>query len=190
MGILSEYGNYIENFEWSPVAVDKAHAMLLFGVVASHKPKKVLEIGIGSGFITNTILKALEYNKQGNLTCVDSWNDWNGIEPNHIDSLRKRGAKIIKSLEQKFVESEEKEKYDIIIADGDHRRSHLWAEKTYELAKSNGILFFHDVTMNAYPKLKRFIEIADEKNYTNLLFNQSSLPEEMCERGWLLVRKK
>lgn len=186
---IKELADLIDNFDWSPVAIDKAHGLLLFGTILSYKPSSILELGIGSGFVTSIVLSALKYNGKGSLICVDSWHDWNGIEPPHIENLRKSGANIVVSSESSFVSKTEKEKYDLIIADGDHRNSHMWAEKTYELAKKNGILFFHDVTMSRYPGLRKFKSIAEERGYSHFLFNTSSLEEEMCERGWLMVRK-
>lgn len=189
MNSIQKYFNTINIFEWSPVAIDKCHSMLLFGALVSYKPEKVLEIGIGSGFATRALLSGIEYNQKGSLTCVDSWHDWNGEEPAHIEELRNQGATIVKSKEETFVKNCKPGEYDFIVADGDHRNSHLWAEDTYKLAKVNGLLFFHDVSMSRYPGLKRFIEIAEEKGYSYILFDKSTLESEMCERGWLMVRK-
>ena len=54
------------------IAIDDPHAMLIFGLAISHKPEQVLEIGVGSGFLTQTLLNAVEYNQRGILTCVDN----------------------------------------------------------------------------------------------------------------------
>ena len=49
-------------------AIDSAHGMLILGCLMSSKSKNILEIGIGTGFITNMLLNAIEYNQIGHLT--------------------------------------------------------------------------------------------------------------------------
>ena len=73
---MNTYFDMINNFEWKSVAIDKAHSALLYGTVLSAKPKTLLEIGIGSGFVTKTLLAGIKYNAVGKLISVDSWNDW------------------------------------------------------------------------------------------------------------------
>ena len=45
------------------VAIDECHLDLVYGLVRSHKPENVLEIGVGSGRTTAYLSKALEKNE-------------------------------------------------------------------------------------------------------------------------------
>ena len=69
------------------VAIDDPHAVLIFGLAVSHKPERVLEVGVGSGFLTQTLLNAVQYNQRGTLTCVDNWFDTGGEEPGFFEEL-------------------------------------------------------------------------------------------------------
>ena len=51
-------------------SIDACHATLLLGVLLSAKPQNLLEIGIGPGLATRTMLSAIEYNRIGKLTCL------------------------------------------------------------------------------------------------------------------------
>jgi len=185
---MKDFYKFIEEWDWSSVAIDKAHACLLYGVVTSSKPIKVLEIGVGSGFVTRTILHGLDYNCVGNLTCVDSFHDWGGKEPSHIQDLKSSGVTLINSTEDSFVHSCQ-DKFDLIISDGDHRRGGLWADKVYDLLEPDGILFAHDVLMDRYPTLRNYISIAKQREYSYRVFSENTRKEEMCDRGWLMVIK-
>lgn len=68
-------------------AIDFAHAHLVAGLVLAHKPEAVLELGVGSAYLTRVILEALRQNRHGCLTSVENFFDWRGIKPNHIKEL-------------------------------------------------------------------------------------------------------
>ena len=73
-------------------AMDKAHIQFIIGLVSAMKPQRVLELGIGSGFLTNSLIYALNYNQAGRLTSVDNWHDTAGREPDIADEIRKAGV--------------------------------------------------------------------------------------------------
>ena len=53
------------NYENHPAAIDLCHNVLLLGAVMSKKPEAVLELGIGTGLVSWTILTAMKYNDAG-----------------------------------------------------------------------------------------------------------------------------
>ena len=186
---MKQFFDFFDNFDWHSVAVDKSHTMLLYGVILSHKPKTILEIGIGSGVVTKTIQYAINYNQMGKLTSVDSWHDWQGKEPDHIPQLREMGVNIISPIpEQEFVNSCN-EKFDIIVVDGDHQRGGLWADKVLSLLNGGGFLFAHDVDLPQYKTLKNYITLSNQNNYFNHTFKENSREDEWCHRGWLMINK-
>ena len=204
VNVSDNFYSFLSSFDWSTVAIDKCHAQMLYGFITSTKPESVLEMGIGSGFITKTILHGLSYNKKGRLTSIDSWydwynkkgrivgdwDDWKENEPEHIQELRDMGCNVIAPIfEEVFVKMAAEYTYDIVVADGDHRHGGLWAEQVYDLVSDNGALFAHDVCMEDYPTLRRFVEIAKERGYFYHIFNKNSLPNEACNRGFLMVIK-
>jgi predicted O-methyltransferase YrrM len=193
---VNEFFDFWENFEWekwnrnpSNVAIDKCHAMLIYGFILSQKPEEVLELGVGSGLVTKTIAYALKYNKKGNLTSIDNWAEWNGQEPSHIEELRQMGVKIVAPIQEKDFILNETKKYDVIISDADHKNSGKWADKVYDLLNNGGTIFAHDVERECWSTLKEYVEIAKNKNYEFTIFNKSSLDEEYCWRGLLMAKK-
>ena len=108
------------------VAIDVAHAALLYGMVLSLKPRRCIELGIGSGYATQTILDAIARNGVGNLICVDSFQDWNGVEPPHIATLRSLGANVCRSGEREFLASQESHSVHLLVSDADHAHSGSW----------------------------------------------------------------
>jgi len=76
-------------------AIDVPHGMLILGALISSKPKNILEIGIGTGFITNLLLDGISYNEIGDLTSVDNFHDLGGNLPNIVFENLKKREKII-----------------------------------------------------------------------------------------------
>jgi hypothetical protein len=81
-------------------AVDCAHNMFIIGTVLSKKPNSVLELGVGSGYLTTSLIHALRYNQTGTLTSVDNWFDTHGIEPKLGGELRAAGVNVVSSGEE------------------------------------------------------------------------------------------
>ena len=120
----------------SKAAIDSAHGMLILGALMSSKSKNVLEIGIGTGFITNMLLNAIEYNKIGHLTSVDNFHDLGGNLPNQtLDILKtKQNIKIIAPMEEKdFVFSCEENSFDFLVSDGDHLHAGEWVDQIFKI---------------------------------------------------------
>jgi predicted O-methyltransferase YrrM len=172
------------------VAIDDPHAVLIFGLALSHKPEKVLEIGVGSGFLTQTLLNAVEYNQCGTLTCVDNWFDTSGEEPKFFDELRSRGARFVFSSEEAFVKNCEAEAYDFIISDGDHFNSGEWIDDTLRILRPGGVVVFHDTNQpDVFPSLGKVVKRVEELGLPHYHFTQKSRKDERTDRGLFLVFK-
>jgi predicted O-methyltransferase YrrM len=172
------------------VAIDDPHAMLIFGLVLSHKPEQVLEIGVGSGFLTQTLLNAVEYNQRGALTCVDNWFDASGEEPKFFEELRSRGARHVFSSEKEFVTSCEAEAFDFILSDGDHFNSGDWIDDTLRILRPGGVVVFHDTNQpEVFPNLGKIVKRVEELGLPHYHFTQKSRKDERTDRGLFLVFK-
>jgi hypothetical protein len=91
------------------VAVDQCHLDLVYGLVVSHKPKSILELGVGSGRTTRTLIRAAEYNQnKPEITLVDNWIDFHGVVPKCIQNYRKF-CNVVTSDEMDFVFFNEKD---------------------------------------------------------------------------------
>ena len=134
---LSFYFSQISNFDRTNIAIDLAHNVFLVGAVLARKPASVLELGIGSGFVTHSLMHALRFNRRGRLTSVDNWCDWNGVEPAFVSSLRAAGVNVVVSGEEEFVRCCP-DAYDLLVSDADHFRSHGWLDQHLRIVQHNG----------------------------------------------------
>lgn len=174
-------------------AIDSAHGMLILGSLMSSKSKNILEIGIGTGFITNMLLNAIEYNQVGKLTSVDNFHDLGGNLPNHVlDNLKtNKNIKIVAPMEERdFVFSCGENSFDFLVSDGDHLHAGEWVDQIFKIINPDSIMFFHDINNSGYPNLKNYKIRADELNKPNFLFKESSRQDEDCSRGILMVINK
>lgn len=171
---LINYFNFLIKNKPGQTSVDECHGLLLFGLIVSLKPSKILELGVGTGYITKTILSAINYNEKGKLICVDNLKDYKGNKPNFINELEKEGIIFNNEDETLFLKNV-KDKYDLIIADADHSRINENINFYPKILNKNGFMLIHDVNFVL------------ENSY---LFNKSSLLKERCSRGWLLFFKE
>jgi predicted O-methyltransferase YrrM len=185
--MFKQYGEFLENHRYylNNVPVDKNHASLVFSTCISLKPKKILELGIGSGLLTNSLMAAKLYNGYGDLTSVDSFYDWSFVKPDHVKAFESTGLLSIVVKDEKDFVLSCKEKYDLVVVDGNHNEGHLWANEIFSLVNSGGILFAHDVI--AYPNLGIYMDLAKSKGYGFKVFKESSRQDEACGRGLIEV---
>jgi predicted O-methyltransferase YrrM len=169
------------------IEIDYCHIQLITGLAMSHKPNSILEIGIGSGSVTNALLKAVEYNKIGSITCVDNFADWQGKSPDHLQYLFHTSVNMINIDEGDFLRAAKNDAYDFIVSDGDHYNAERYIDDYLRACKSGGILIFHDTSNNDFPNLRHIKNVAS--NYNHFEFNVSSRPDERCERGCLVLIK-
>ena len=174
------------------VAIDRAHAVFLMGAVLARKPRTILELGIGSGFVTRTLVHAVRFNGVGSITAVDNWLDWRGDEPPIIAELRAEGVDVVAPREERdFVHAAPTDAYDLMVSDADHRRSGTWIDEHLRIVRHDGFMFFHDTNHAA-----RFTSLGlVEKRLRELClpyyhFTESTRADERCDRGWLFAINK
>lgn len=138
----------------------------------SLKPKTILELGYGTGLTNGILRKGIRFNQLGELTVVD----------NFYDGVVFQTPGLIIDSEEHFVHTTE-QRFDFIVSDADHHNSHKWATKTFSLLNPNGIVVFHDVTCSLFSNLRSILTALPN----GILFNQSSIPGEECDRGLYVV---
>lgn len=169
------------------VKMDQCHLDLLYGLIVSHKPQKILELGMGSAVATSVILKAIRYNGMAaELTCVDNWMDWNFKKPEEITSYEAKGVRVVTSGEKEFIFSC-KEKYDLILSDADHDHAQDWFDRTAGLLEQGGILIYHDVMNPQFANLYEIVRKTIKSGHSYILFERSSRADENCGRGLLVI---
>ena len=185
MNNIKNYFDFISNFDWKNNSIDLCHNVLLVGTVISSKPTNILELGIGSGYVTKSLLHAIRYNGIGKLTTVDNFHD--GPIDGLVNELKEMGANVCAPItEEKFVRSAKTDEYDLLVSDADHTHSGEWVEEIYRIVKPNGIMFFHDIFYTE--SVNRYLKMAISTNRPHFVFNSSSRPNEECTNGWLMVK--
>jgi len=185
-------------------SIDIAHAMLLFGIILSQKPNAILELGIGTGVASETILNGIKYNSNDcQYDAVDFCmryceetksyvyhGNWAYPTEAYIEKLRQEKVNLIGLDEKIFVESCDSDKYDLIISDADHERAGEWAQHIFRICKDGGVILMHDVACNEYKSLKKYIEYVEDNKIPYFMFKKNSRPEEICHRGWMMILNK
>lgn len=195
MQALNDYFQILTSADYtaSTVAIDRCHNLFMMGALLSRKPDDVLELGIGSGFVTLSLIHGLRYNGKGKLTCVDNWTDARGGSMDDImANLRLAGVNVVAPMEEKsFLTSCPSDSFDFLVSDADHLNSGTWVDEHLRVVRSGGFLFFHDTNdLERYPNMALITKRVQELNLFHYHFTQSSRPDEQCERGWLFVVKR
>jgi predicted O-methyltransferase YrrM len=175
------------------VKIDQAHAELLKGLIVSHKPKTVLELGVGGGQGTDAMLSALEYNQQASeYTLVDNWHDFKFKQPPEVTERYGDRIEIVTCNEREYVFGCSKT-FDFIMSDADHHRTDQWFEHVYNnLLNEGGILVYHDINLvdaDAFHNLVNIYRDCKRLQLSHFLFNKNSRSDERCQRGLLVIFK-
>lgn len=173
------------------VAIDNNHSALTTALISCQKPRKILELGFGSGESCRSILNGLSYNNQSyEFTLVDNWYDFNGIPPDEINKDTYHNVKFITSGEFDYIKSCQ-EKFDFIFSDADHFNTQKWFLHVYQnMLNTGGILIYHDVTnVSIFPNLLKIYVDTTKNNIHHALFNHNSRTDERCDRGLLVIFK-
>ncbi len=172
------------------VKIDANHANLVRSLVMCAKPKRILELGFGSGESTRFILAGLLYNAMPfEYVLADNWLDFGGVQPELTRAKEFAAVKFVTSDEEAFVHGEHG-RFDFIMSDADHFRTQEWFAHVYaKLLNSGGILIYHDVTNPQFPNLMRIYEDCVRNGYHHVLLNANSRREERCDRGMLVIFK-
>ena len=189
MNELQPYFDLLTTFDHGNItALDRAHGMFLYGSVVAKKPQNILELGVGTGYITLTLLHAIRYNRCGKLTSVDNWLDYGGKEPGGIDDLRQAGVDVVTMSDGAFVRQAPADTYDLLVSDADHFSSHNWLDEYLRITRQDAFLFFHDTnTPELFPGLASIEGRVRAKGLPCYHFTASTRPDERCNRGWLFV---
>jgi predicted O-methyltransferase YrrM len=166
-------------------AIDRNHAMLIMSESLSAKPRRILEIGVGTTMISRLLLAAIEYNGVGTLTCVDNWNDFGGVMPSPYMGIL-REATVITASEKAYLDTLPNDAYDMLVSDADH--SGDWCDHHFRVTSPGATLFFHDTNSpDEWPGLARTVEYVREHGWSYRHFTKISRPDERCGRGLLMV---
>lgn len=186
------YANFVTSFKAAnDVSIDSCHGMLVFSLIVSHKPKRVLELGIGNGYTTKTILYALRYNGSGVLDTIDNFHDWggNGSDPVIVRTLREikeLGASVYAPIAEKtFVFGVAENTYDFVVSDADHHHCGEWTDQIFRITRPNGIIVVHDVS--SYTSPHRYVDEAKRLGKPFMVFAESSRKDETCANGIAVI---
>ena len=163
------------------VAVDESHALLILGAALSAKPLNLLELGIGSGYVTRTLLAAIAYNGVGKLTSVDNWKDWNGVKPDGIAELEAADITVVAEDEGPFLKAQPDAAYDFVVSDADHRNAHKHLPDLLRITTPSGVIFIHDASN------QHLINALNASRRPYKLFAATTRPGERCERGTAML---
>lgn len=187
---LREYFDLILNFDHSsPSPIDRCHNLFMIGAVLSKKPDHILELGMGTGYLTLSLMHALRYNGKGKLTCIDNWFDWGGREPDGIDAIRAGGVEVVAPVsEQEFVKQCPSDSYDFLISDADAFLSGLWIDEHLRITKHGGFMFFRNTNRkDDLPNLQLIEKRIREFGLSYYHFTEQSRSDEHCRSGWLFA---
>ncbi len=167
-------------------AIDLCHAVTIFGMALSAKPKDILELGVGTGLVTDALLSAIEYNQCGHLTCMDSWLDYGGKEPDFWEGFRQRGALLAVNQELAYLKATPDNTYDFLMSDADHGGT--WPQEHFRVTRPGSICFFHDTNSpHEYPGLNAIVDLVHTLGWDYQHFTSNSREDERCHRGLLMV---
>lgn len=169
------------------IEIDEAHIQLIKALIMSHKPKDILEVGLGTGKTSRAILDAIEFNGIGHLTIVENLYDFGGAVPPHAEHLQRIGAEIVYATEEEFVKGASDDSYDFIVSDADHFHANEWFNQYIRIARPNAILAFHDTAADTYLNLREIKRQADALAIPYREFATSSRSDEQCDRGLLVL---
>ncbi|UCD82316.1 MAG: glycosyltransferase family 4 protein [Desulfobacterales bacterium] len=188
---LRKYFDHLLNFDHrsNRGAVDRCHNLLVTGSVLARKPQNVLELGIGTGYLTWSLIYALRYNGMGQLTCVDNWFDWGMTEPAGINEIRSAGVQVIAPVsEEEFVKQSPSNVYDFLISDADQFLSGLWVDELLRICRHNAFMFFRNTNLkDDLPNLQLIEKRIKQLGLNHYHFTETSREDERCYRGWLFA---
>jgi len=170
-------------------SIDRCHNLFLIGALLSKKPRHVLELGIGTGYLTVCMIHALRFNGVGDLTTVDDWTSWGGVEPPGIGAIRAGGVNIVAPVNiPDYLRQCRDGSYDFLIADASRLDGEEILEDLRRVAVS-GAFFFAGNTRrvaqhNRGAALEDWLKVRGMQPY---LFNESTRSDERCENGCLFA---
>lgn len=171
------------------VAMDEAHISLIASTIRAAKPERILEVGVGSGRCTAALLAAIDCNQMGHVIAVDNWRDWEGVEPEHVEPLRQRGAQVMRLTEQEAIAAFASDSFQVIVSDADHHHAGEWLPEYVRVLSPGGFIFFHDTNQPNYPSLYELPNRLQRRGFACHHFTACSRQDERCGRGLLMAQK-
>ena len=185
---LKHYFDYLAAFDTEEIrSVDRCHNIFLIGSVLSKKPRNILELGIGTGSLTVSMIYALRYNGVGKLTCVDDWSAWGGQEPAGIDEIRDGGVKMVAPKGgSDYLRECPDASFDMVVADAIHLNSKGVLDQLERVCADNAFVFVRNSNLSGVPSENGGIEGWLKARGNPLYhFTESTRSDEHCEDGWL-----
>lgn len=171
----------------SVTRMDDAHVALLAGLVMSHKPDRVTEIGCGWG-TTRALAQALAYNRTGVLTVVDNWCDYGGEAGRPpVEEWVRPCDRIVTADEGDFLAAQPEGRIDFFVCDGNHHASDRHLPLALRAVRSGGVMCWHDTGNADFPNLGRIREELARANLGHHHFARATRPGERTERGLLVA---
>jgi len=161
---------------------------LIHALVINNQPDTVIETGTCTGYTTNAIADALEYNGHGRVYTFELNEVWMKIaqETARVFDLSPYIKFITGDIHKTFSKTLEKiDNIDFVYHDIDPKEDYLWEQKLMEnKIPSGGMVIAHDTYPNDLRYEKGIIDFLDymEEKYFHI-----NLP---YERGLLLAIKK
>jgi predicted O-methyltransferase YrrM len=175
------------------IKIDSNHVDLIYGLIVSLKPRRLLEFGLGRAVSTDRILTAIGYNGiPVQYVVVDNWKDFGGSIPDEAARNYANRLSLVTEDEGHYIDRAIKsgERFDFILCDGDHFNSEKYFTDVYgKLLSPGGILLYHDVVGAEFPNLHEIPRKANAHALSHIIFDKSTRPDEHCERGLLVIFK-
>ena len=199
--LIQYYGGDSGHFI-DPKKGNLGYGFLHYAFIRNLKPKRVLCIGSGYGFIPAICALACKDNQFGQVDFIDAGygehhpKSWGGIglwrknDPERHFSLLglNKWIKTYLMTSEQFAKGYPKNKYGYIYLDGDH--SCEGVKKDFELfwpkLEKGGLMVFHDVVVKNWGKLKNF---GVWKLWQELELNQKIIFRYPKESGLGIIQK-
>jgi len=172
VGRIIDYYGGNEGHQIDKKTGNLGYGFIHYALIRSLKPRRVLCVGSGRGFIPAICALACKDNRKGMVDFVDP-----GYEPPHLKSWAGEGVwkrvnperhfsllglsswiKTYVMTSKEFAKKYSKRRYEYVYIDGDH--SYKGAKLDYGLfwpkLKKDGFMAFHDVTVKQWGELKNF----------------------------------
>ena len=144
----NKMGSWINGISWA------VEGQILYALVRSLKPERILEIGTNYGGSATHMGMGCYDNKIGHITSIDI----NAASGSHIpDQLREWITVVIEDANLYVVKPEVKD-FDFIFEDGNHSKHqvHVIYENLHKLLKPGGIIISHDAAVEGVGEYIRY----------------------------------
>jgi predicted O-methyltransferase YrrM len=139
--------------------------MCIYNLCKKIKPNKTLEIGFADGYSTIFFLASIKSIGMGYHVAMDPFeiSDWHGIGLTKVEELKMDSFfRFVPEYDLFAIPdlAREKQKFDVIFIDGDHRFDYVFLDFTLAdyIIADNGYIILHDLWMPSIKKVVKFIK--------------------------------